>query len=115
MDNQVTEALAPLLKRVEDLTAEVRRLRAEMAGQRAEYLSLKRAAEVTDLSYDHIRRAVESGELPAADKGNGAKRLQRIARADLDRWMRRDRGRAGAPPRSELKEKVSRYLPGVPG
>jgi excisionase family DNA binding protein len=113
MDHQFSEALAPLLKRVEELTDGVRRLRADLAEQRPEYLSIKRAALLTDLSYDHIRRAVESGELPASNKGNGQKWVWRIARADLDRWMQKDQGGKHVPPRSELKQKMARHLPGV--
>jgi len=83
----------------------------ELSRPQAEYLSIRRAAEMAELSYDHVRRAVESGELAAVDKGNGKKRIFRIARSDFDRWMRD--GRAILPPRSELKDKVSRYLPGL--
>ncbi len=79
-----------------------------------EYWSIKRAARLGDLSYDHVRRAVESGELPAADKGNGQKRVWRIARGDFDRWMRQGRGgRHALPPRSELRATVEKYLPGL--
>lgn len=84
--------------------------------QRAAYLSISHAARLGGLSYDHVRRAVESGELPATDKGNGRHRFWRIARDDFDRWMRKGRGgRDVLLPRSQVKDKVNRYLPGLAG
>jgi excisionase family DNA binding protein len=87
------------------------RLEASLSRSQPEYLSIRRAAQLASLSYDHVRRAVENGELPATDKGKGKKRVFRIARADFERWMRS--GREPIPARSELKDKVNRYLPGL--
>jgi excisionase family DNA binding protein len=81
----------------------------------ADWLSIENAAIVCDCSYDHISRAVERGELPASDIGNGEKKAAyRIARSDLNVWMERNKGGKHLPPRSELEDKKSRYLPGVP-
>ncbi len=80
----------------------------------ADWLSIEHAALVCDCSYDHIYRAVERGDLPASDIGNGEKKATyRIARSDLNAWMERNKGGKQLPPRSELKDKMSRYLPGV--
>jgi excisionase family DNA binding protein len=82
--------------------------------QAADWLSIEHAALVCYCSYDHIYRAVQSGELPYTDIGNGGKKAaRRIARTDLKSWMERNRGGRHLPPRSELKDKMSRYLPGV--
>lgn len=48
------------------------------------YVTLREAAAFTGLSVATISRAVKSGSLPAAKR----KRAVRIARADLDTWMR---------------------------
>jgi hypothetical protein len=46
--------------------------------------------------------------------GNSDKKAaHRIARCDLNAWMERNKGGKHVPPRSELKDKMSRYLPGV--
>jgi excisionase family DNA binding protein len=101
----VEQHFCPLLKKLEEARAQ----------EAPAYLSIQRAARLGDFSYDFVRRAVERGELPATDKGTGKKRLHRIARADFDSWMKKDRGGKHLPPRSELKGKMSRYLPGVEG
>ena len=107
MDECIAEAvvlrLAPLLTKFTEMAS----------AQPPDYLSIKQAATLGDLSYDHVKRAVESGELPAANKGNGKKRVFRISRPDFDRWMQKNKGGKDLPPRKDLKEKVSRYLPGV--
>jgi excisionase family DNA binding protein len=66
------------------------------AGPGQEWLAIKDAAVVTGLSVPHIRRAVRSGDLSAANVGTRARPVWRIARADLDHWMRRRVGE-GAP------------------
>lgn len=102
------EKVIPLLERL----VKAFEKRPQASGE-PEYLNLTEAARLTGFSYDHVRRAVERGDLPAADKGTGKKRVWRISRADLDRWMAKDRGGKHLPSRSEMEEKVSRYLPGV--
>jgi excisionase family DNA binding protein len=99
----VEERIAPRLKKIEEA----------VSAQRPAYLTIRSAARLASLSYDHVRRAVESRELPAGDVGNGGRPLYRITPADFDRWMQKNKGGKELPPRSELKEKVSRYLPGV--
>jgi excisionase family DNA binding protein len=82
--------------------------------QVADWLSIEHAAIVCDCSYEHIYRAVERGDLPASDIGNGEKKAtHRISRSDLKDWMEKNKGGKKLPPRSELKDKISRYLPGV--
>jgi hypothetical protein len=82
--------------------------------QAAGWLSIEHAATYCDCSYDHIKRAIDHGDLLPSDIGNGeVKAAHRIARSDLDAWMERNKGGKQLPPRSELKDKMSRYLPGV--
>lgn len=66
----------------------------------AEYVSIKRAAKITSLSYSHIRRAILAGELTASNNGGPAHPIYRIARKDLVEWMKRKR--AGAESRPSL-------------
>jgi excisionase family DNA binding protein len=75
-----------------------------------EFFSVNQIAKMAGLSRDHVQRAVDNGELLFTDKGRGKKRLIRIARDDFERWMRD--GRTPLPSRSELQEKINRYLPG---
>jgi excisionase family DNA binding protein len=77
----------------------------------AEYVSIKQAAMITELSSSHIRRAVRSGELPASNAGTRSHPVWRIARTDLDGWMEKKKGGHNVPPRSKLKELVNRHLP----
>src|SRR3954469_2614345 len=56
--------------------------RAEAQPCDAEYLSIAQAAEVTNLSETHIRRAIRSGALLASNVGSPARPLWRIARKD---------------------------------
>jgi excisionase family DNA binding protein len=102
---------------LESLERKVDLLTKLMKLQLAEWLTIEHAALVCDCSYDHISRAVERGELPAADIGNGGKKAaHRIARADLNAWMERNKGRTAAvPPRSAMNELVNRHLPGLRG
>lgn len=77
---------------------------------RAEYLSIQEAADVTRLSYSHVRRALLAGELPASNVGSALHAVYRIARSDLAAWMERKKGGNVVPPRSELKGLVNRYF-----
>jgi excisionase family DNA binding protein len=78
----------------------------------AEWISIEKAALICDCSYDHIHRAVVSGELPAADIGNGSRKATyRIHRPDLNRWMERKKGGKPSPPGSDRKERLKRYMP----
>jgi excisionase family DNA binding protein len=108
--NDIVEWLDRLDQKVDGLTELV-------SLQVADWLTIEHAALVCDCSYDHIYRAVERGELPASDIGNGEKKaLHRISRSDLNAWMERNRGRTAAvPPRSELDDLVRRHLPGLRG
>ena len=85
--------------------------------QLTNWLTIEHAAILCDCGYDHISRAVERGELPASDIGNGEKKAaHRIARSDLNAWMERNKGRTtSVPPRSPLNALVKRHLPGLQG
>lgn len=53
-----------------------------------EYLSLKDASLYCTLNRKFIRRAIEKGELAAADMAKGVgRRIWRIRRKDLDAWI----------------------------
>jgi len=99
---------------LEDRVADavVRRLLPYFKGEPAdgpEYLTLRGAAEMTGLSYDYVYDAVRRGDLPAAKKG----RTWRVRAADVRAWMDRDRNGQPLPSRSDLREKVSRLMPGL--
>jgi excisionase family DNA binding protein len=59
---------------------------ADERAAREQYLSVNAAAEVTGYGPDTIYRAVASGDLPARRPRGG--RTIRIARSDLDDWLR---------------------------
>jgi len=81
-----------------------------------EFLAVKDAARFTGLSSSHVRRAIYSGILPAANQGSSARPIWRIARKDLLDWMERKKGGAARlPPKPELKELIKRQLPGFLG
>ena len=65
---------------------------------RQEWLSISQAAAVTGLSTSHVRRAVRSGQLTASNTGTRDRPVWRIARRDLDAWMRRRVGGTGILP-----------------
>jgi excisionase family DNA binding protein len=77
----------------------------------ADYVSIKQAAKITELSGSHIRRAVRSGELPASNAGTRQHPVWRIARTDLAGWMEKKKGGHNVPPKPKLKELVNRHLP----
>jgi excisionase family DNA binding protein len=108
------QTLDPVLSRLDQLEQTLERLANLVLQGLAGWLTVEHAALFCDCSYDHIYRAVERGELPASDIGNGGKKAAyRISRSDLNAWLERNKGGKQVPPRSELKEKKSRYLPGV--
>lgn len=112
-ETQLEERTTPDLDRFDRLEEKLDGLTKLCRLQLADWLTIEHAAIVCDCSYDHIYRAVERGDLLASDIGNGEKKTaHRIARSDLNAWMERKRG-GRILPRSELKEKVNRYLPGV--
>src|SRR4051794_24910327 len=113
IDEAVAKRLTPLLQKFEATLDALKSGPAAPKGPEPEFLSISTAARLAGLSYDHIRRAVQSGELPASDKGSGKKCFWRIARADFYRWMQKDRSGSLVPPRSDLKDAIRRYLPGV--
>lgn len=99
---------------VDAVAAEVVR-RLEQAGMtfpatEPEYISLAEVARRTSFSYDFVYDSVRSGELPAAKKGKD----YRVRLADMRSWMDKDRPKAAARSRSEMKAKVNKYLPGLP-
>ena len=108
MEERIAEAvvlrLAPLLTKFTEMAS----------AQPPDYLSIKQAATLGDLSYDHVKRAVEDPvNCRPANKGNGKKCASlRISRPDFDRWMQKNKGGKDLPPRKDLKEKVSRYFAG---
>jgi excisionase family DNA binding protein len=75
----------------------------------AEYLTLHEVARRTSFSYDFVYDAVRDGHLPATQKG----REWRVSVTAMRAWMDKDRAVAPRPTRSELKEKVSRLMPGL--
>jgi len=107
----------PLPARIDCLEQKIDALTELISLQVADWLTIEHAALVCDCSYDTIKRAVDRGELPASDIGNGEKKAaHRIARSHLKAWMERNRGRTTAvPPRSELDELVRPHLPGLRG
>jgi excisionase family DNA binding protein len=74
-----------------------------------QYVTLKRAAELTEFSYDFLYDAVTSGDLPATKKG----RNYRVAVSDLKAWMERDRDGNHIPSRPQLSESGRRHFPGL--
>ncbi len=80
-------------------------------GVSPEYVSLAHAAKITGYSYAHVRRAAESGALPASNRG----KRRRIAVKDLHEWMEKNKGGSKIPPKSKLKELIERHLPGLAG
>jgi hypothetical protein len=77
----------------------------------ADFVSIKQAATITQLSESHLRRAVWSRALPAANAGTPAHPIWRIARNDLIRWLQARMGGTSLPPKSEIGDLVSRYFP----
>jgi len=77
-----------------------------------EYLSINQAAAVAGLSATTIRREIKAGRLPASDIGTPAHPHYRIAKADLQLWMEKNRGGNNIPPQPQrMKRKVqSRYF-----
>ena len=96
------------MKLVEEV---VRRLEPLMrpAEPDAEYLTLHEVARRTSISYDFVYDAVHNGHLPAIKKG----REWRVAVADMRAWMDKDRAGVARPTRTQLKDKVSRLMPGL--
>jgi excisionase family DNA binding protein len=90
------------LERIENTLARIEtgmnRLLKVQAGPDQEWLAIKDAAAVTGLSEPHIRRAVRSGDLPAANVGTQGRPVWRIARTDLEKWMHRRMGGIVLPP-----------------
>jgi excisionase family DNA binding protein len=69
---------------IADAVREALEQRARDPKPEAVYLSIADAAKVAGCSAQTISRQIHSGQLPAARRG----RLVRIARGDLDIWMR---------------------------
>jgi excisionase family DNA binding protein len=68
----------------------------------SEYLSIKDAAKVVGLSQTKIRREVNAGRLSASDTGTAAHPHYRIARADLQAWMEKNKGGTEVPPKNPV-------------
>ena len=91
------------LKRIEHLLNE----------QQHEWIDIEQAARLTSLSTSHIRRAISSRELAAANAGKAGRPTWRIAKKDLRAWMESKKGGPTVPCKSQLKELVNRHLPGL--
>jgi excisionase family DNA binding protein len=81
----------------------------ESPEQAPDYLSIPQAAAHANLSPSKIRREIKAGRLPAANKSSKRRPLYRIAKTELDDWMRQEG--ASVPPKSVLKPLVDRYFP----
>ena len=99
----------------EDLTGRlariVEKLESQGAATEAAFVSIKQAARITQLSESHVRRAVWSGGLRAANAGTRSHPIWRIARTDLADWLKAKMGGRNVPPKSELGGLVNRYFP----
>jgi hypothetical protein len=101
----IEERIDQALKMIETLQASA-----------AEWLSIKHAAILGDLSQTHLRRAIRSGALPASNAGTPSRPIWRIARIDLAAWMERNKAETAAvPPQSEVDDLIRRHLPGLRG
>src|SRR5258708_7387683 len=96
-------AVLAALERIENVLSE----------QQHEWLDIERAAYLTSLSTTHIRRAISSRELAAANVGKSGRPTWRIAKKDLTAWMESKKGGNPVPPKSKFKELVNRHLPGL--
>jgi excisionase family DNA binding protein len=86
------------------------RLENRLALQDQEYLSIDQAAAVLGVDGKHIRRAIKAGRLPCSNISNGSRKpMYRIARRDLEEWVRGRRVNT-APPQSERELLVQKYL-----
>ncbi len=103
-------ALARLEAEQQRLFGELARV-AEMVGRQVEqaaeeYVSIKRAAEITTLSPMTLYRAVNRRDLPAANKSTDSHSLWRIKKTDLYKWMEpKEDGRSRRSPLQELIDK----------
>ncbi len=78
------------------------------------YITIERAAEITNISDSYLRRVIHSGELPASNIGSAVRPTWRIARKDLDEWMRKKQGESPKlPAKSALDDLIRRHLPGL--
>jgi hypothetical protein len=99
------------LERIEKMIADgLDRLERAVSLPDPEYVSILRAAEITSLSYSHIRRAILADDLPAANVGSPAHPIYRIARTDLIAWMERKKGGSNDPPKSQVRGLIDRYF-----
>jgi excisionase family DNA binding protein len=81
----------------------------EAPEQEPDYLSIQQAAALSGLSPTKVRRDIKAGRLPAANKGSKRRPLYRIAKDELEAWMRQEVS-AKVPAKSELKTLVDRYF-----
>lgn len=90
------------LEKIEQALARIEggmeRLLQAQTGPVPEWLAIKGAALITGLSAPHIRRAVRSGNLPAANVGTRSRPIWRIFKNDLENWMRERKGGSTFPP-----------------
>lgn len=78
------------------------------------FLTIEAVASLTGLSDSHIRRAIRSGDLPAANMGTSSKPRWLIDLEDVMGWIELKKGGAPkVPPRPELKGLIERHLPGL--
>ena len=102
------EALDEFVRRHEGLLARIEKKLGPTTD--ADYLSIKLAAKTAAISESHVRRAINSSELPASNVGSTLRPAWRIARKDLIEWMDKKKGGTmKVPPKSELKEAIKRH------
>ena len=120
LDAPADGATLARIERTQDQVIEELRVLRDLVGRQAaaideQYVSIKRAAEITALGETTIRRAVLSGDLPASLKGQH-KSIYRIAKADLVEWMARGKDDGPVlPGRSALQALIDKHLGGKRG
>jgi hypothetical protein len=76
-----------------------------------DYVSIKRAAGIMNLSATKIRREILAGRLAASNVGSRGRPLYRILKSDLLKWVQADRGIARPQIRRLYRRKVrSRFF-----
>lgn len=105
--DQLREMLARILDRIEEIEQRT-------GGCEQRFLMIEEVASLTGLSDSSIRRAIRSGDLPAANMGTTSKPRWLVDLEDVVGWIRRKKGGAPMiPPPSALKDLIERHLPGL--
>lgn len=101
-----------LVARLERIEAKLDQLIQMREAEQQAWFSIKEVAARTGLSASHIRRALKASELPASNNGSNLHPIWRIARNDLDEWMKSKMGGTrNVPPKARRSELVTRYFP----